>query len=399
MGLFINQFGLASVFKVFLALSVALILIISNQSAHKAYAADKQKLEALQSKTKKIKNKAALLRRKKYEKMRAAKKMSQTIYYKKKQLNRKKSSLRQYQTQLSQTRQTLSSLDAKLDKTLGDTVRYQAQASERLRALYMGQRLSLLQMILEASDLSVLLDRLYYKKKMVNDDKALLISLEEKVEELNRLKGELARQRVLIGQTVSGIKVKNMQIERSIAVDTALKKKYQNDAAFYAKAEAQLLRESKSITSQIQSLMRKNNKTFSTVKKSTGRFMWPIRGRITSGFGTRFHPIRKRRITHTGIDIAGPNRGAVKASDGGTVIFSGWKGGYGNAVMINHGNRNGKNYVTLYGHLAVRKVSKGKTVSKGQVIGLEGSTGYSTGPHLHFEIRVNGVPVNPKPYL
>jgi murein DD-endopeptidase MepM/ murein hydrolase activator NlpD len=89
----------------------------------------------------------------------------------------------------------------------------------------------------------------------------------------------------------------------------------------------------------------------------------------------------------------------VKAADGGVVIEAGWRGGYGKVVMINHGTRNGKNFVTLYGHLSGFAVSKGQAVGKGQTIGYEGSTGYSTGPHLHFEVRLDGAPVNPRPYL
>lgn len=361
--------------------------------------ADRNQIKSLQGKTRDINNKAAYLRKKKYEKMRAARKMGQSIFVNRRKLVHERQSLKHYQTQLNNTKSQLNYLDARLDKTLGDTVRYQQQAADRLRVLYMGQRLSMLQMILEAGDLSTLLDRMYYKKKLVSQDKALLTALNEKAKELNNLKKQLSQQKQLIGQTVSSIRVKNMQIERSIAIDTQLKKRYQHDANFYAKAEAQLLQESSRITSQIQSLMRSNGKSFSNVKTSTGRFIWPIRGKITSGFGSRYHPIRRRRIHHTGLDIAGPNRGPVHSADGGTVIFAGWKGGYGRAIMVNHGNRGGKNYVTLYGHLSRIAVRTGQNVSQGSVIGYEGSTGYSTGPHLHFEIRINGAPVNPLKFL
>lgn len=102
---------------------------------------------------------------------------------------------------------------------------------------------------------------------------------------------------------------------------------------------------------------------------------------------------------HTGLDLAKPRNTPVKAADSGRVIQAGWRGGYGKVVMINHGNKNGKNIVSLYAHLNSWHVSKGQSVTKGQVIGKVGSTGYSTGPHLHFEVRENGRPVNPKKYL
>jgi murein DD-endopeptidase MepM/ murein hydrolase activator NlpD len=261
----------------------------------------------------------------------------------------------------------------------------------------MGERLSLLQMIVEANDLSTLLDRIYYKQRIVSQDKALLTDLRGKIQELNSLKSELAHQKAIIGQTIATIRVKNLEIQRTIEVDRSLRDKYQNDARFYERAEADLLAESASITSQIRSLASKPS--FQRVLKSTGSFMWPISGRINSGFGYRFHPIHHRTILHTGLDIGGPNGGAIHAADGGQVIWAGWKGGYGKTIMINHGNKNGRNLVTLYGHMSRLAVSSGQSVSKGQVVGYEGSTGYSTGPHLHFEVRVDGAPVNPLGYL
>ena len=102
---------------------------------------------------------------------------------------------------------------------------------------------------------------------------------------------------------------------------------------------------------------------------------------------------------HSGIDIGGPNLGDIKASNSGKVIYSGWYGGYGKVVIIEHGIINGKPVTTLYAHMSSIAVSNGTKVSKGQVIGYEGTTGYSTGPHCHFEVRVNGQPNNPLNYI
>jgi len=124
-------------------------------------------------------------------------------------------------------------------------------------------------------------------------------------------------------------------------------------------------------------------------KKGTGTFSYPARGSITSRFGMR----KGRR--HTGIDIAASYGSAVKASDGGVVIWTGYEGGYGNLVKIDHG----ANFVSYYGHLSKYSVKVGQKVYKGQTIGTVGSSGNSTGPHLHFEIRKNGVVQNPLNYL
>jgi len=145
-------------------------------------------------------------------------------------------------------------------------------------------------------------------------------------------------------------------------------------------------------SSKIENMLRGN---YGGVRRSTGRFMWPVNGRVSSGFGYRIHPIHRTRIQHTGLDIPKPSGSGIAAADGGKVIFAGWRGGYGRCVIINHG----RGLATLYGHMQSIYVSNGQSVGKGQAIGAVGTTGYSTGPHLHFEVRVNGSPVNPLGYL
>ena len=123
--------------------------------------------------------------------------------------------------------------------------------------------------------------------------------------------------------------------------------------------------------------------------RGTGRLIWPVVGRITSPFGMR------GREMHTGIDIGAPRGTPIKAADTGTVIAASYMGGYGNCIMIDHG---GGSLITLYAHMSQRAASVGDVVSQGQVIGYVGSTGRSTGNHLHFETRLNGKPINPIQY-
>ncbi len=378
-------------------IALSLLFLIPGTLCLSGFADNRQQIQALQARTRSISQRAAQMRSKKMEKMRAAQAMNRNIVQNQQQLEVEQQSLQMHQERLSQTRGRLSYLDTRLGSTMNDAQRFAHDASRRLRSMYEGERLSLLQMILESNDLSTLLDRIYYKERLVGQDKRLLLELQGKIEELNLLKGAVAQQKMVIGQTIATIRVKNIQIQRSIEVDTDLRNKYRHDAAFYDKAEAELQNESQSITAQIRNLSMR--KSFQVVKNSTGVFMWPIRGSINSPFGYRYHPIWHRRILHSGLDIGGPNHGAVHAADGGQIIWAGWKGGYGKAIMINHGNRGGRNLVTLYGHLSGINVSAGQSVSKGQTIGAEGSTGYSTGPHLHFEVRVNGTPVDPRGFL
>lgn len=122
---------------------------------------------------------------------------------------------------------------------------------------------------------------------------------------------------------------------------------------------------------------------------------WPASGRISDDFGYRMHPISFTRQFHTGIDIAAKYNTDVVAAGSGKVIFTGYNGGYGKTVIIDHGS----NITTLYGHANNILVRKGQQVDQGSLIAKVGSTGNSTGPHLHFEIRVNDVPVDPLKYL
>ncbi len=124
---------------------------------------------------------------------------------------------------------------------------------------------------------------------------------------------------------------------------------------------------------------------------------WPApgNGRVSSPFGYRIHPIFHTKKLHTGIDIPASTGSSIVAASSGTVIHSGWLGGYGNVVMIDHGG----GIVTLYAHNSSLTVSKGQSVSRGSLIAKAGSTGNSTGPHLHFEVRQNGKYIDPLPWV
>jgi murein DD-endopeptidase MepM/ murein hydrolase activator NlpD len=126
-----------------------------------------------------------------------------------------------------------------------------------------------------------------------------------------------------------------------------------------------------------------------------GSFSWPVTGTITSPFGWRSNPFGGSPEFHQGLDIAAPSGTTVTAAAGGTVIMAQWYGGSGNYILIDHGG----GYSTGYGHLSAIYVSNGQSVKRGQAIGAVGSTGASTGPHLHFEVRIDGKPVDPAPRL
>ena len=130
-----------------------------------------------------------------------------------------------------------------------------------------------------------------------------------------------------------------------------------------------------------------------------GVLAWPVHGRITSPFGMRFHPILHYWKMHTGIDIGVPLGDPVRAAAAGTVIESYYNSAYGNRIAVSHGYVNGRHLVTTYNHLSVRYAGLGERVARGELIGRVGSTGWSTGPHLHFEVMVDGAYRDPMGWL
>ena len=146
---------------------------------------------------------------------------------------------------------------------------------------------------------------------------------------------------------------------------------------------------------EVANMIRRSTMSYSGAPAGPGGMIWPLSGPVTSEFGWRTHPIFGTARFHSGLDIGGDYGLPIYAAASGTVIHAGWISGYGNTVIIDHGG----GVTTLYGHNDSLNVGVGQTVSQGQVIAMCGSTGNSTGPHCHFEVRENGEPVSPYSYL
>ena len=198
--------------------------------------------------------------------------------------------------------------------------------------------------------------------------------------------------------SIASINRQQEDIQDAISKNEKLIEKLKTDRATWERAEKDLARQSRAISQMINQEMKRNQKEGKSVVV-TGGFTRPVPGRITSPFGWRMHPIFKRKIFHSGVDIGAPYGTAIHAANSGRVIFVGWYSGYGRVVIINHGNINGVPTTTLYAHMSSASVKQGANVAKGSVIGKVGTTGYSTGPHLHFEVRQNGNPVNPLNFI
>lgn len=291
----------------------------------------------------------------------------------------------------------LNSMEIQLNNAIAEFRSIDAAMKERIRQVYKHQRTGMFELILSARDVNSLMDMFYFEKIIIKDDYKRMQEVKAKADQIVRLKAQVEEQRRLAEASIRNINNQRETIQSSIAENKTMIERLQKDKSYYERTERELARQSASIQSMIANLSKKTGQP--QVKVSSTGFIWPIRGPITSPFGYRIHPIFKSRIFHSGIDIGGPNGGAIKASNDGRVIFSGWYGGYGKVVILDHGVINGQPITTLYAHMSSILVSNGQNVTKGQTIGREGSTGYSTGPHCHFEVRVNGKPTNPLSYI
>ncbi len=287
----------------------------------------------------------------------------------------------------------LAGMETQLNIALSEFSTLDFRMKTRIRKIYKSQRRGFFVLLLSANDFNTFLDRMYFESKLIKQDYAKMKIAKEKAHEIALLKYSIEQRKRSIAHSIKTINYQQQTIQREIAQNENMIHKLRTDRVAYEKAEKELAKQSASIGTMIN---RSTNK--SDVKVVSG-FIKPISGRITSPFGYRTHPIFNSRTFHSGIDIGGQYRGEVRASNSGKVIYTGWYGGYGKVVIIDHGIVNGKPTTTLYAHLDSISTSNGAYVNKGQTVGREGTTGYSTGPHCHFEVRVNGKPVNPLNYI
>lgn len=278
----------------------------------------------------------------------------------------------------------------------------------RIRAIYENGSISYLEVLLASSGFSDFLTRFNYLQSILNSDITLFNQIKEEREKLENQKKELEVQReeleiqrrelenqrqALLGLRKSQLDKQN-QIDRQSTERTRLLSQVKRAIEAQEKAIRDLEAESKQIEALIKKLLEEQSRNSGSAP--TGKLAWPVPGynRITSYFGNRIHPITRQASFHSGTDIGAPTGVSIAAAESGTVILARYYGGYGNCVIIDHGG----GMVTVYAHAYTLNSSVGQNVSRGQRIATVGSTGFSTGPHLHFEVRINGQTVNPLSY-
>ena len=283
---------------------------------------------------------------------------------------------------------------------------------KRVRSMEENGSYTYLDILFQCRSLSDVLSAIDMIGEIMESDKRLYEQYKESRENTERIKGEYEQTLVLLGEKQETLEAEKAELEKQIAAAVEVINQLENDIeaakAEYAKAAAAEAAAQASINAIIAQMQAEeeaarqeaanNGQDYTgTGSTATGTYIWPCPSctYVTSKFGMREHPLFGDERPHTGIDIGAQAGAEVIAADSGTVAVATYSSSYGNYVTIYHSNGD----YTLYAHMSSLTVTAGQNVTQGDVIGYVGSTGWASGPHLHFEIRVNGSTVDPTSYF
>ena len=286
-------------------------------------------------------------------------------------------------TAIEKKQTEIATAEAKLAKTKKKlTKKQEKNLNSRLVAMYKTGTVGYVDVILNSNSIDELITNMSMVQKLLHSDQSLLRKLRVEYKKINKLKKQQEAEEAKLVQEKKDLE--------------ALKEKYKDQAGAYRKQQENLQSQAESLAAEArrkqaeaERLLQKHNKKAPT---NSGGYVWPCDGPLTSYYGWRTHPIFGTRTYHSGYDIAASTGTPVYAAGSGVVTMASTYGGYGNCMQIYIGN----GYTTLYGHLSGFAVSRGAYVKKGQVVAYVGSTGWSTGPHLHYSLLKNGSYVDPK---
>jgi murein DD-endopeptidase MepM/ murein hydrolase activator NlpD len=293
----------------------------------------------------------------------------------------------QARRRLEEVRGELREVKSDLKQTEEELAGQREAMSERLVALYKAGQPSYLEVVLNATSFEDFTNRAEFSRLMSEQDQTMLTWLVETEKKLSRQRKTLeVKQAEAAALTQEADRQKRIA-EKAESEAESLVKKYRNDKA----ATEKMLAELDAAEKRLGALIREQTRSGSYGGTSNGRYPRPVSGRLTSPYGYRTHPILGYRKFHNGVDIAAPSGTPIRACDDGKVIRAGWMGATGRTVIIDHGS----GWSTSYGHCSSIYVRTGQVVTAGQTIAGVGTTGLSTGNHVHWMVYRNGNPVNP----
>ena len=274
----------------------------------------------------------------------------------------------------------IDELTKQMEERLLDIYKY--GQSGRMRTLFASRS------VFEAVEMGYLL-------KVVNQrDENILSQLQTRVQNMDMSRRTMDDHKNRLIEKTIAVQEQREKYNENIKETNAFIKSLQRQRDLAEKAVKEAEEAQKAAGAMIAQLQRKRSKVYLPEGKGS-KFDWPVRGQLSSPYGDRIHPILKRKILHSGIDIAAPKGTPVKAPAAGRCIYDGWLRGYGRVVVLDHG----RGFSTLYAHLSASLVKEDQEVKSGAIIARVGKTGNVTGYHLHFEVRQYGTPVNPIKYL
>ncbi|MFN5388489.1 MAG: murein hydrolase activator EnvC family protein [Pseudanabaena sp.] len=294
---------------------------------------------------------------------------------------------------IRQAREQLQTLNTKLQELEYDLNKRRGATTARLQYLQRQQLQRWWVTLLSSQDLNQFADRRRQIERIYDRDRKLLGDLTQRSNQVEKQRNQIVAQKNEIELLTQKLKYQKSNIESEAVAQQNTINRLKSDRQALSQAEDRLAEDSRRLSQIILSKVQPYDGLI--LPSGTGQLMYPTIGPVTSNFGWRTHPILGTERFHAGIDFGADYGSLIYASEQGRVIYADWYGGYGNAVIVDHGN----GMTTLYAHCSDLYVKDGDVVAKGQPIAAVGSTGFSTGPHLHFELRANGEPIDPAAYL
>ena len=294
------------------------------------------------------------------------------------------------QTRLSATRGTLKQVKIEHKQTQGRLVKHSGLMEARLLALYRNDQPSYVEVMLNATDFEDFANRAEFTSRVAGQDQRVLTDLADAKRELETQAVVLHDKEIEQAKLVREVDTQKHEVAARTEEAHSLLAKANTDVATAENQLHQLEQDAKDMAAMVSRVQSGAEGGHYTGKWS-GSLLRPVDGRVTCPFGPRIHPITHRPSFHNGVDLGASYGTPIHAAANGLVVHSGWWGAYGQAVIIDHGS----GLSTMYGHMSSIAVGDGQTVHRGQIIGYVGSTGWSTGPHLHFTVFKNGDAVNP----
>ena len=310
------------------------------------------------------------------------------------QINSKQSDIDELEASISEAQAKLETLEVELAAAEEKVNTQNENLNARLRNMYKNGSVGFIDVLMDSGSFSEFLNNLSLVEKVYTSDQDVLEELQKAYDEIDAKKKEIETLQAELSESKATMEEQKSSLEADKASVEKKKSEIAADSAETQRELDKLEADAQALTSSI----RNSGSSSSSSKYNGGIMAWPVPSchTVSSGYGGRIHPTTGKYKFHGGLDIPGSYGSAIVAANSGKVIWAGNRGdSYGNYVIIDHGG----GVSTLYGHSSKVLVNTGQSVSRGQRIANVGSTGRSTGPHCHFEVRINGSRVNPTPYV